>query len=347
MWNPDLFLEKLYHQTFKTNSVSSYDEAWKLKLKAQLIQSLGEFSKPKTELKPIMLEGVVDKRDYYRMRVELNSLEPLRIPVYVLIPKVKKYDKLPAVLALHGHGLGSKTMVGLLPDDTENYSDPGIHHNLAIQLVRKGMIVAVPELIGFGDRKMISEQSNTEMDNSCYSIGSHLLLMGKTIAGLRAAECYRVLDYIVSLEEVDSSRIGCIGFSGGGLIAALTSIMDDRIKAAVICGYTNTFKDSIMSRRHCLDNYIPGILQIAEMPELIGLMAPKPLFIESGTDDPLFPAEGVWKALTTLKEIYRQFDSESYLSSDLFHGKHEVNGAKSLDWLASRICRLPDDNFGI
>ena len=86
-------------------------------------------------------------------------------------------------------------------------------------------------------------------------------------------------------------KIGCMGISGGGLVAAFTSILDERIKATVISGYTSTFKGSIMDRRHCLDNYIPGILEYTEMPDLIGLIAPRALFIEAGTADHLFPLD--------------------------------------------------------
>src|SRR5690625_5766073 len=103
-------------------------------------------------------------------------------------------------------------------------------------------------------------------------ISSQLLLMGKTIAGLRIQECRQVIDYMQLLKEVDGQRIGCMGISGGGLVAAFTSALDDRIKATVISGYTSTFKGSIMDRRHCLDNYVPGILQYTVMPELIGLI---------------------------------------------------------------------------
>ena len=54
--------------------------------------------------------------NYWRLRVEITTISPLRMPVYVLIPKVKSKEKLPAVLAIHGHGYGSKEVVGLNPD---------------------------------------------------------------------------------------------------------------------------------------------------------------------------------------------------------------------------------------
>ncbi len=339
MWSPDIFLEKLYEQTIMEQPTATNNEAWKSGMKACLKKALGEFPTSTPELQPVILERV-DMGDYYRMRVELTSIDPLRLPVYVLIPKARQGERRPAVLALHGHGYGSKEIVGLLPDGTESYSEPGIHKDMAVQLVLRGMVVLAPELVGFGDRRMANEQFTAATDNSCFTIGSQLLLMGRTIAGLRVAECQRVLDYAVTLAEVDPRSMGCIGFSGGGLVAAFTSVMEERIRATVLCGYTNTFKASIMSRRHCLDNYIPGILQLAEMPELIGLMAPRSLFIESGIDDHLFPLGEVKRAIQRLGEIYKQLGAEERLASDLFQGKHEISGMKSFDWLAQTLSHI-------
>jgi dienelactone hydrolase len=251
---------------------------------------------------------------------------------------VKTSSKLPVVLAVHGHGYGSKEIVGLHPSGMENLGDPGIHKNFAIELVRKGMIVVAPELIGFGDLKLEGDQTaGTPTDNSCFPLASQLLLLGKTLAGLRIFECSRILDYINSLDEADNNRIGCMGLSGGGLVAAYTAALDDRIKATVISGYTNRFYGSIMSRRHCLDNYIPGILKYAEMPELIGLIAPRKLFIEAGNRDHLFPLAEVKVAFNRLQEIYQSFDAETALSADFFSGGHEINGEKSYDWLVDNL----------
>jgi dienelactone hydrolase len=337
MWEPDQFLENLYNQTVK-HAKGPYDEDWKMTKRTDFQKLLGEFQPSEdVNLQPTTLEKV-EKEDHFRLRVEITMMDSLKAPMYVLIPKQKQNTKLPAVLALHGHGYGSKEIVGLNPDGTENTGSPGIHKNFAVELVRKGMIVVAPEIIGFGDRKLAKDQQTiAPNDSSCFSIASHLLLTGKTLAGLRVFECKRVLDYLQSLDEVDSERIGCMGLSGGGLVAAFSSVVDERIKATVISGYTNTFKGSIMDRKHCLDNYIPGILDLGEMPEIIGLMAPRPLFIESGLEDPLFPVEQVKEALNTLTDVYRDFNAVEAIEYDFFEGGHEISGQQSFAWLYNTL----------
>ena len=335
MWSADRYLEDLYNDSIKKHT-NKYDENWQIDLKNKFQQLLGNFEDNKGTLNPVLLEKV-DMGSYYRQRVEITTIGSMKMPVYVLIPKTEGKKKLSAVLAVHGHGYGSKGVVGLSPDGTTKLEEE-YHKDFAIELVNKGLVVIVPELIGFGDRKLKADQgTGSPTDNSCYMIASQLLLVGKTIAGLRIEECRRVIDYIQSLDEVDESNIGCMGISGGGLVAAFISVLDERIKATVISGYTNTFKGSIMDRRHCLDNYIPGILNHAEMPELIGLIAPRPLFIEAGRDDHLFPLDKVKFAIKKITEIYKGFHAEAMLDSHIFAGGHEINGEKSLDWLSNMI----------
>lgn len=134
--------------------------------------------------------------------------------------------------------------------------------------------------------------------SSCYKMSTQLLMLGKTLTGLRVMESRLVLDYLASRPEVDAERLGIMGFSGGGLISSITAALDERLKAVVLTGFTSTFKESIIAVDHCICNHIPDILLYAELPEWIGLIAPRALFLESGEHDPIFPKQGfckVWK----------------------------------------------------
>lgn len=334
MWSADQYLNELYDASIKTHP-KTYDVTIQKKLKQRLIHLLGGFTNTGKQPDPHILEKV-DKGHYERLRIEITTVSSLKMPFYLLRPKEIKQN-LPAVIAIHGHGYGSKEAVGLNPDGTLK-TDEGYHKNFAIKLVEQGMIVVVPELIGFGDRKLQADQDKgLPTDNSCYMIASQLLLLGKTIAGLRIEECMSVIDLIQTLPEVDQTKIGCMGISGGGLVASYLSAVDERIKATVISGYTNTFHASIMARRHCLDNYIPGILLEAEMPDLIGLIAPRPLFIEAGKADHLFPVKNVEQAIERLTYIYERFKAEASLYYHIFEGGHEINGTESIKWLTKQL----------
>ncbi|WP_281888488.1 alpha/beta hydrolase [Paenibacillus sp. YYML68] len=339
MWHPDRYMQQLYESRPQSLAFNAHDRSgwdrWRTELRQQLVSSLGGLTDMTAPLAPVLLESV-ECDGYVRERVELGTGESLRMPAYVLVPK-QRSGQLPVVVGCHGHGYGSKAAVGLLPDGLDSGDDPNVHHQFAVSLVKRGFVVIVPELIGFGDRRLSSEPIVNRDSNSCFAIGVHLLMMGKTIAGLRIQETMRAIDYVCSRPEVDGGRIGIFGLSGGGLVAGFTAALDERIQATVISCYTNTFADSILHQRHCIDNYIPGILSYAEMPELIGLLAPKPLFIEAGRDDHLFPLHGTEKALATLRRVYEAADAASLLDHHIFPGKHEVCGECSYPWLERQL----------
>jgi dienelactone hydrolase len=342
----DAFLEKLYNETAsrrkQANEMSrtlETSEAQRAGLRTKVREALGSFASDQVSppLDPVLLERT-DLGDCVRERVEYTTVDGLRVPAYVLTPANYGGKSLPAVLAWHGHGYGSREIVGLLPDGTEDNGPVGIHRHFALELCRKGMVVIAPEIIAFGDRKLEWDtEQNPDTPNSCFPIAAALMMAGKTIAGLRVHEATRAADYLLTRPEVDPARLGCMGLSGGGMVASLFAALDERIQATVICGYSNTYKSSILARRHCLDNYIPGILLHAEMPELIGLIAPRALFIESGSRDHLFPAAEANEVIRTLEEIYASLGMGEKIASDIFEGGHEISGRLSFDWLAEKL----------
>nr|WP_256522451.1 alpha/beta hydrolase family protein [Halobacillus sp. A5] len=293
-----------------------------------LKNALGSFDKTKNAIK--QLEHVTFDK-YERELVQIPTVDGLDTVIYVLTPKAPAScnRKYPAVLALHGHGKGFSEMVG-------NLEEPTPHRNFALSLVNKGFKVFVPEVIGFGERRLTGDKNSGEA-NSCYTLAVNLLMNGKTLAGIRVSEAECVLDYIKEQADVEKKHIGAVGFSGGGLIAALTSILDERVKATVLSGFVNTFKGSILHTRHCIDNYIPGLLRVGEMPELIGLIAPRPLFIEAGMKDKVFPLEPAGEAVYRLEMIYEELDVKENFSKDFFHGGHEVSGREAFEWLRCQL----------
>lgn len=331
MGSVEVYLDNLYKEVSQSNPIR-YEQAFKIQLRADISRALGHFDYVSKDTQAILLEKE-EMESYTRSRLQINTIGSLRMTFYLLIPRINKREKIPAVIAVHGHGYGSREIIGLDPDGNET-EEPGIYKDFAVELVKKGVVVLVPELVGFGDRKL--EEDHNE-ENSCYRIASQLLLYGKTLAGLRVAECRRLLDYIESYDLIDANKIGIMGLSGGGLVAGFTSILDQRIHATVISGYTNTFKSGIMARRHCLDNYIPNILSYGELPDLIGLIAPRPLFIEAGKADHLFPIETVKTAMEKLKKIYHLQLADNNLASHLFEGGHEISGELSNRWLIEQL----------
>jgi hypothetical protein len=74
--------------------------------------------------------------------------------------------------------------------------------------------------------------------------------------------------------------------------------MDDRIKCAVVSGYFYGYKDSLLKRSdNCGCNYVPHLWEYIDMCDLGALIAPRPLLIESGTEDDLNGERGIENVL--------------------------------------------------
>ncbi|UQZ87544.1 Alpha/beta hydrolase family protein [Paenibacillus konkukensis] len=347
MLHPDGYLDRLYDTLQQSREALGRDETWEKK-RARLIerlkQLLGEFPLPENGggLDPVVTERV-ELDEVIREHVEFTTLDGLRMPAYVVIPKhIRPGERLPAALLWHGHGYGGKRMVGLLPDGTPAPVTGKPGDNLALELARRGLVVIAPDEAGIGSRMLARDVALNDPDlkNSCYNLSVSLLMTGRTTAGLRAYEALRTADYMITRPEVDSQRLGNIGYSGGGTVASLSAALDDRIRASVVGLYPNTYRGSILHVRHCLCNYIPGLLQAGEMPDFLGLIAPRPLFIETGMQDKIYPVETAREAIRELNALYKQLGCEHLLDSHIHEGGHEVSGAQALDWLADTLKEL-------
>ncbi|HZG57406.1 dienelactone hydrolase family protein [Paenibacillus sp.] len=336
MRQEDDFLRRLYEETLRRHrdeAERSGPEERRKRLREALKEALGTFERNDAYRAATMERVACD--GYVRERVELSATPGLTFRAYVLIPdEAERGHPLPGVLALHGHGYGSREIVGLRPDGAPDDGEPGIHGHFAVQLVRRGLVVIAPDVIGFGERRLQADlDERPDAPNSCFRLATELLMLGKTLTGLRVHEARRALDVLASRGEVDPGRVGAVGFSGGALLANAVAALDDRIRALALSGYPNTFRDSILSVRHCLDNYVPGLLAHAELPEWIGLFAPRPLFLEAGERDPIFPIEGFRKAEEALRAVYESAGALDRLAVDRFPGAHEINGRRMYDWL--------------
>jgi hypothetical protein len=135
---------------------------------------------------------------------------------------------------------------------------------------------------------------------------------------------------------VERDHLPCIGLSGGGTATMYTTALDARITSAYISGAINTWRDSLMTISHCVCNYVPHLPEYADMPEVAGLIAPRPLMVENGDEDPIYPDFGVKKGVDTLRNIYTAVGHPERLTTHTFHGRHRWDGGPIAEWLAKQ-----------
>ena len=154
------------------------------------------------------------------------------------------------------------------------------------------------------------------------------------MSGWRVWDAMRALDYLQTRTDcVDGERLAILGCSGGGLVSLFTAALDTRLRAAVVSAYFNTFADSVLAINHCVCNFVPGLLEVCEMPDLAALVAPRGLFAETGRTDPIFPVEAFELAVGEAQTIYDAFGASAQFGSAVYDGGHAFYGADAFPFL--------------
>ncbi|MBX3010735.1 MAG: acetylxylan esterase [Caldilineaceae bacterium] len=315
--------------------------AWQAACRSALATTLGFLDTPPVDPAPHVIEEV-DRGDFVRRKVVISTAPQARMPVYLLIPKGIP-GPLPVVIAYAGHGYGARDIVGLWEDGEERWSEDGYHKDFAIALCRRGFLVAAPEIAGFGERQTDYSYLNRELGQAppttCHNAATYAFMVGKSLVGLRIRDGVRLVDYLATLPEADLARLGAMGISGGGMATFFHAAIDERIKAAVISGYFSSFRDSILAMNHCTCNFVPGLLNIGEMSDIVGLITPRPLLIEAGTRDPIFPIATVRASVQRTREICALLggDATQAVELDEFEGRHRISGRRAYDFLWEQL----------
>ena len=310
-------------------------EAWQKKLRAKLTELLGGFPSARTPLDPRTLEV----REFPKYRLEkfvIRTRPGAAVLGYLLTPAATQPPH-TAMICLPGHGRGVDDIVGIDSEGKDRTNKSGYQHDFAIQAVEHGMAAVAIEQMAFGCRRDPAARKKGLGASSCQPAAGAALLLGETMIGWRVWDVMRVCDWIATRKELDASRIGCMGISGGGTITTFAAALEPRIQLAFVSGYLNLFRDCIFSLSHCIDNYVPGILNWCEMYDVAGLIAPRPLFVESGDRDDIFPIEASRESFARAKKVYELFGAAGNAEQEVFSGEHSFHGVGGLPFAARRL----------
>ena len=306
--------------------------AWREALRPELRRLLGLESEVRCALEAETLE-VVSAGGLVREKVVFQSTPYASVPAYLLLP-TEGPPRRPAVIALHGHGGGAAEVVGLTASPHAAQEVRATDGDYALQLARRGYVVLAPEQLGFGERREPADEAEGWSRSSCRRLAFWAMMLGTTVLGMRVWEVMRCLDYLATRPEADATRVACVGHSGGGTVALLAAALEDRIGAAVLSGCLVNYGDGVLDEPHCECHYVPGLLPLAELDDVAALIAPRPLLIEAGRSDPVFPAEAVQRAQAKLAQVYGLLGADDRLALELFEGGHRFCSAGAADFLA-------------
>ena len=168
-------------------------------------------------------------------------------------------------------------------------------------------------------------------------------LLGTSMPADELWDNMRGIDYLITRREVDTSRIGCIGNSGGGIQTIYLAAMDKRIKAFAPCSY-------LASRERTLELTGPadgcaqipgeGRLQL-EMNDFLLAAAPSPMLVLAGRFD-FIDYRGTEDAFREQKQLYTVLgypDNTTLFAYDDGHGISKPKREFAVTWFRKQFYR--------
>ncbi len=304
--------------------------------------------------------------DYIREKILFSTSKYFRVPAYVHIPK-NLTGRAPAIVDLHSHGgmflYGKEKVIDFEQNDPvmidyhqRNYEG----RPTTTELVRRGYVVITIDAFMFGERRvMMQEDLSYGWDRTSYSpedvqylngqcrskantLVKSLTYAGMTWPGIVAWDDIRTVDYLISRPEVDPERIGCLGVSFGGWRTLFLAGLDERISAACITGFMSTVKPMIRNHidTHSWVHFVPGLHRYLDLPDVAGMMAPKPLMVLQCSRDGLFPINGMKDSVNKLSAIYEKAGVREQFYSHFYDLPHIFNiemQNDAIDWLDQKL----------
>ncbi len=272
---------------------------WLLRRRAilkRLGDAVGGFPKKKVPLSPHITRKT-DRGDYTVETLYFYTRPNWPVSACFYLPKGAQ-KRLPAVLLVHGHSYAQKAAP--------------VYQRVAVHLVKNGYAVLAVDFVGGGDRRPQGHVSR------------YIFTAGKTVMGIMVWDNMRAIDYLASRREVDSSRIGITGSSGGGNQTAFTTIFDERIAASCPVNAVTMYDEhmGIGCDSYCPCEVIPGLWRFAEYSDLVATVAPRPLLVVQAIKDRLFPIKGAREVYYRAREVYRAFGVPENIGLAEDYGPH-------------------------
>lgn len=291
----------------------------------------------------------------------------------VLLRPSEADGPLPGVLGLHDHGglkyWGLRKITSLGEDHPTMVAHQQKYYGgraWANELARRGYVILVHDAFAFASRRVrladcpqdrttgLREPTDDDADAiDAYNrwardheniMAKGLFCAGTTWPGVFFAEDRVALDILAARDDVDASRLGCGGLSGGGLRTVLLAGLDERIRAACCAGFMTTWADFLLRKSftHTWMTYMPRVPEELDFPEVLALRVPRATMVLHCMDDPLYTNDSVREAEAILKEIYSKAGTPDRLAVNYYEGSHQFHEQMQQDAFAFLDAWLKD-----
>jgi dienelactone hydrolase len=277
-------------------------------LRRQLLDMLGLWPLPLKQDLQVKVTGRAERPGFVVEKLHFESVPGLYVTANLYLPKALK-SPAPAILYLCGHGRVVKD--GIAYGSKANYQ----HH--PAWFAENGYVALIIDTLDLGEIE--GEHHGTYNRNMWW-----WPTRGYTPAGVETWNAIRALDLLESRSEVDRTRIGVTGRSGGGAYTWFLAGVDDRPAALVPVAGITDMKSHIVNgaiEGHC-DCMYPVNIYGWDFTVLAALAAPRPLLLANSDKDAIFPLDGVLRIHEQLKRHYAMHEAADRLGLFISEGPH-------------------------
>lgn len=190
-------------------------------------------------------------------------------------------------------------------------------------MAHSGLVVLAFDPVGQGERRQYWDPltGETEVGGATTEhsmAGQQLLLMGEDLTQYRVWDGIRAIDYLLTRPEVDASRIGCAGHSGGGTLTMFISAIDERVQCAVISQGGTAHRwpidlrpESRIGPSDVEQNLFPAAVHGVDLCDMHVAIAPRPLLALIENYNPRFD-----KAAAHVRERYKLLGVEEKFATE-------------------------------
>ncbi len=275
----------------------------------ELQEMLGLWPWPEQTDLRATVTGRIEAEGFAVEKLHYQSLPGLHITANLYLPKPRS-NAVPAILYVCGHARVASNGVSF-------GNKTGYQHHGA-WFARNGYVCLVLDTIQLGEIEGVHHGTYRE---GMWWWNSR----GYTPAGVEAWNGLRALDYLETRPEVDRTRFGVTGRSGGGAYSWWIAALDDRIRvAAPVAGITDL-------QNHVLDGVVEGHCDCMflvntyrwDYAQVAALVAPRPLLLANSDKDTIFPLDGVIRVHSAVRRIYDLLGATDRLGLLITEGPHK------------------------
>src|SRR5262249_55278866 len=262
-------------------------------LREQMLVALGLWPMfARTPLNP-KITGKLDRGDYTIEKVVLETFPGFTLSGNLYRP-AKGTGKIPVILCPHGHWSDGRVNVEVQPR--------------CVRWAKLGCAVFMYDMVGYNDSKPFPHKF----------LNDRLRHWGLSLPTLQTWNSIRALDWLTSLPDIDSSRIGCTGESGGGTQTFLLTALDQRVAmSAPVVMVSEYFQGG------CVCENAAGLRIGTDNIEFAALTAPRPLILVGATGD--WTKRTMERVLPAIRGVYSLIGSRDRANAQVFDFPHNYN----------------------